>query len=134
MALGPRKREKVRYVHDGLPIPKAPPRGRAKAKRYTNREHLSWLHDWSCIIADLGECDGPVVVHHLLQPWVGTRGTGRKCDDRNCIPICDGHHKELHDPFGRDDTFFEAKVGRPDLGREYARNLWENSPHKEDVS
>ena len=112
---------------DGLPIPKAPPRRRMKPGRYENAEHVSHLHDFCCCIAGLGECSGPVVVHHLLQPWVGIRGGSRRSDDRNTIPLCDGHHTELHLRFARDDTFFEAKTGFPEFGRRQAEELWKNS-------
>lgn len=126
-------RRKPRPKADGLPIPKAPPRARVKPGRHENAKHVAWVHDWACVVAHTGECSGPVVAHHLLQPWAGVRGGALRSDDRNVIPLCDGHHKELHSPYGRDDTFFFDKAGDPNLGRKTARQLWEESPYREGV-
>lgn len=128
------KRQPAGIDTSALPFPKGGRKpGRIKPGRYENAKHVAWLHDWSCCIAGLGECDGPVVVHHLLQPWVGFRSTGRRSDDRNTIPLCDGHHKELHLKYARDDTFFEDKTGFPEFGRRQAEELWKASDYWECV-
>ena len=122
-------RRKRRYRPDALPIQKAPPRGRMKAKRYKNPKHIAALHDWSCCLAGLGECDGPVEVHHLLMPWVGIRCAGRKSDDRNGIPLCYGHHRGnigVHKR-GDEEAFFREKTGFPEFGRRQAEELWKSS-------
>jgi hypothetical protein len=52
-------------------------------------------------------CDapGPSDPHHLHG--VGYRGSGTKAPDVWCIPLCRGHHDELHD----DRAAWEEKYG-----------------------
>ena len=116
----------------GLMFAKGTKVGRVKPHRYSNPKHLSWLHDWSCSLAGKGDCDGPVVVHHLLQPFIGARGMGRKAGDQNCLPMCDGCHRALHSR-GDEDAFFAEQTGYPEFGRRWAEKLWLDSPHYEDV-
>jgi hypothetical protein len=40
-------------------------------------------------------CSGVIEADH-----VGERGMGQKADDRTCIPMCTGHHRERHDHCG----------------------------------
>jgi hypothetical protein len=132
MALSAPKR---RAKPDGLPIPKVHKVGRVKSTRYENPKHVAALHDWSCCLAGLGECDGPVEVHHLLKPWVGFRAGGRKSDDRNTIPLCSGHHRGdigVHKR-GNEEAFFREKTGFPEFGRRQAEELWKNSDFWEPV-
>jgi hypothetical protein len=116
----------------GLMFPKSVKVQRLKPLRYTNPKHLDWIHDWSCALAGKCECDGPVVAHHLLNPWIGMRGMGRKADDRNVIAICDGHHRELH-ARGDEDSFWKEQAGYPEFGRIWSEKLWLDSPYYEVV-
>jgi hypothetical protein len=116
----------------GLMYPKIQRRPLVKRGRYENRLHMSWLHDWSCALAGKGDCEGPVVVHHLLQPWIGVRGMGRKAGDQNCLPMCDGCHRALH-ARGDEDAFFQEQTGYPEFGRIWSQKLWEDSPYWEEV-
>jgi hypothetical protein len=71
----------------GLMFPKKPVgrvRGGHHGDRYENKAHMKEMRDeMSCSLAGRCECDGPVEIHHLLKPFIGTRGMGRKADDRN---------------------------------------------------
>lgn len=127
------KRSRADIDTSGFLIPKGGRKvGRIKPSRYENAKHVSWLHDWSCVLAGKGECDGPVVVHHLLKPWVGFRGTGRRSDDRNGLPMCDGCHRALH-ARGDEDAFFTEKTGFPEFGRRQAEEMWKASDYWEAV-
>lgn len=121
----------------GLMFPKKPVgrvRGGHLGGRYENKPHMKELRDeMCCCIAGKGECDGPVEIHHLLKPFIGTRGMGRKADDRNTVPLCSGHHRELHSQYGDEDRFFEDKTGFPEFGRRWAEQLWINSSYWEEV-
>ena len=56
--------------------------------------------------------------------WVGSRGMGMKADDRNCIPLCQFHHRQLHTKFGNEDSFFQTHFRSADYGKELAQALW----------
>lgn len=117
-----------------LMFPKKPVgrvRGGHLGGRYENKKHLAYIRsDWCCSLAGRGQCDGPVEAHHLLRPFIGTRGMGRKSADCNAIPLCSGCHRELHRR-GDEDAFFTETTGFPEFGREWARKLWEDSPYNE---
>tara|TARA_Y100000310_G_scaffold39901_1_gene37423 strand:+ start:2263 stop:2580 length:318 start_codon:yes stop_codon:yes gene_type:complete len=98
-------------------------------KRYENKKHSEHIHTFECRLAGPG-CDGPIVAHHLMKPWSGIRGMGRKSGDENLIPLCDGHHKALH-AHGNELKFFEEIAGREFYGKLCAQHLWLQSPHYE---
>ncbi|WP_409192509.1 ERF family protein [Bradyrhizobium sp. RDM4] len=68
---------------DGLAHPKEPPRKRSKA-------HLLFVRGQSCLVCQRTPCDA----HHLkfAQP----KALGRKVSDEFTVPLCRGHHQELH--------------------------------------
>jgi hypothetical protein len=121
----------------GLMFPKKPVgrvRGGHHGGRYENKLHMKEMRDeMSCSLAGRCECEGPVEIHHLLKVWIGVRGMGRKADDRNTLPLCSGHHRELHGKYGDEDKFFEDKTGYPEFGRRWAEELWINSSYWEEV-
>lgn len=51
--------------------------------------------EWPCFPARPSLCSGVIEADHA-----GERGLGRKADDRTCIPMCTGHHRERHDHAG----------------------------------
>ncbi len=100
-------------------------------KRYTNKKHLSWVHQFECCLQSNGDCFGPVQAHHLLRPWQGVRGMGLKATDRNLIPLCQSHHSMLHNR-GDEQAFFEEQVGDSDFGKTTAESIWSISPYNDD--
>jgi hypothetical protein len=98
-------------------------------KRYKNKKHMDYLHDFPCHLHG-PSCEGPIVTHHLMRPWSGVRGMGRKAGDENLIPLCDGHHRALH-ARGDELAFFEEITGREFYGKISAQHLWLMSPHFE---
>lgn len=53
---------------------------------------MEWLRHQDC--AAMWDCSGDVVAHHVRLGQNG--GTGIKPSDYRCLPLCDKHHKELH--------------------------------------
>lgn len=98
-------------------------------KRYTNKGHLGWIHEQPCQLQSTA-CDGVTQAHHLLKPWDGVRGMGLKATDRNLVPLCEKHHRELH-AAGNEDKFFETHTGSGAHGRNMAHALWLRSPFYE---
>ena len=65
-------------------------------------------------------CRGNVQAHHLLKPYEGKRGMGMKASDNNVVPLCYGHHAELHDIEGHEDNFWTRYNLEEDFGRKNA--------------
>jgi len=76
-------------------------RGRAKGidksmltvptpRRYRSREHLRYVMQQPCLVCGRKPSDP----HHLryMQP----RALGRKASDEFAVPLCRGHHREMH--------------------------------------
>jgi len=85
--------------------------------------YLEAISEYRCCIWSLA-CDGPTQVHHLLKPWVAGRGMGMRADDRNVVPLCAYHHRELHTKYGNEFKFFEANFLKPTHGQDLAKSLW----------
>lgn len=72
------------------------------------RDHLAFVRSLDCCIEG---CRGsPVQAHHVRT--AATAGVGLKPPDTATVPLCHGHHRELHD---RGRRTFEARYG-VDLG------------------
>jgi len=98
-------------------------------KRYTNRNHLNWIHTQMCIV-DNDKCTPPIQAHHLLKPWNGIKGMGRKANDKNLVPLCLYHHTELH-RMGSEEKFSLKYFGTNEQIKSYAQHFWLRSPHYE---
>jgi hypothetical protein len=61
-----------------------------KPRRHRDKIHLRFVAQQSCLICARQPCDA----HHLrfAQP----RGYGLKVSDEFTVPLCRGHHRELH--------------------------------------
>ena len=97
------------------------------AKRFVDKEHLSWVRQQPCLIKQLGfySCEGLVEAHHLLQPSTGFRG-GVKSGDDQCLPICRKHHALLHTKYGTEKAFFKSFGLPANYGKEMARKLYKS--------
>src|SRR5262249_38867943 len=62
----------------------------AEPKRLRDKEHLKFVATQPCVICERQPCDP----HHLrfAQP----RAIGLKVSDEFTVPLCRGHHRELH--------------------------------------
>ncbi len=59
-------------------------------RRVRDREHLRYVARQSCLVCGRKPCDA----HHLR--FAQSRALGRKVSDEFTVPICRGHHREVH--------------------------------------
>ena len=101
-----------------------------KEERIKSEEHLTYIRSLNCT-AYSSICNGGIQAHHLLSPWIGSRGMGMKADDRNVIPLCAYHHGILHTQYGSEKSFFAVHARGPNFAKNVAQSLWTDSPSKE---
>ena len=103
-------------------------RGRAKGidksmltvptpRRYRSREHLRYVMQQPCLVCGRKPSDP----HHLryMQP----RALGRKASDEFAVPLCRGHHREMHR--ARDERAWWKQAGIDPI--KVARRLWKET-------
>jgi hypothetical protein len=86
-------------------------------RRIRNKEHLRFVAGQPCLICGRTPCDA----HHLR--FAQLRALGRKVSDEYTVPLCRGHHHQLHQT-GNEPAFWE-RLGIDAL--EIARSLWVQS-------
>jgi hypothetical protein len=59
-------------------------------RRIRDREHVRFVTQQSCLVCGRTPCDP----HHLR--FAQNRSLGRKVSDEFTVPLCRGHHRELH--------------------------------------
>jgi ERF superfamily protein len=59
-------------------------------RRIRDRDHLRFVAQQPCLICSRQPCDA----HHLR--FAQSRALGRKVSDEFTVPLCRGHHRELH--------------------------------------
>jgi hypothetical protein len=87
---------------------------RPEPRRVRDREHVKFVAGHPCLICGRHPADP----HHLR--FTQSRALGRKVSDEFTVPLCRGHHREIH-RFG-DEAAWWAKVGVEPLG--VANALW----------
>jgi hypothetical protein len=107
------------------PAPSVPNQGRidksqltiGEPKRLRDKAHLKFVASQPCLICGRQPSDP----HHLrfAQP----RAIGLKVSDEFTVPLCRGHHRELHQA-GNEVAWWENLKIRP---LEIARGLWEET-------
>jgi hypothetical protein len=87
------------------------------AKRLRDKAHLKFVASQPCLVCGRQPCDP----HHLrfAQP----RALGLKVSDEFTVPLCRGHHRQLHQA-GNEKTWWENLQVN---ALEIARDLWEKS-------
>jgi hypothetical protein len=83
-------------------------------RRIRDREHVKFVAGRPCLICG----SRPADPHHLR--FAQSRALGRKASDEFTIPLCRGHHREVHRC--GDEAAWWAKVGVDPLG--VANALW----------
>ena len=86
-------------------------------RRIRDREHLKFVARHPCLICGRN----PVDPHHLR--FAQSRALGRKVSDEFTVPLCRGHHREVHRC--GDEAAWWAKVGVEPLA--VANALWRES-------
>src|SRR5262249_47927919 len=86
-------------------------------RRYRSREHLRYVMQQPCLVCGRKPSDP----HHLryMQP----RALGRKASDEFAVPLCRGHHRELHR--ARDERAWWKQAGIDPI--KVARRLWKET-------
>ena len=79
----PRKRSRAERVEKStLALP--------EPRRVRDRDHVRYVAMQPCLICGRHPCDA----HHLR--FAQTRALGRKVSDEFTVPLCRGHHREVH--------------------------------------
>jgi hypothetical protein len=79
-----------------------------------DREHVRHVAQQSCLVCGRRPCDA----HHLR--FAQTRTLGRKVSDEFTVPLCRGHHRELH-RYGDEAKWWRKAAIEPLAA---ARALW----------
>jgi hypothetical protein len=86
----------------------------SEPRRIRDREHVRHVAKQPCLVCGRQPCDP----HHLR--FAQSRALGRKVSDEFTVPLCRGHHREVHNC--GDETAWWKRVGiNPS---EAARTLW----------
>ncbi len=96
----------------------------AEPKRLRDKAHLKFVASQACLICGRQPSDP----HHLrfAQP----RAIGLKVSDEFTVPLCRGHHRQLHQT-GNEVAWWEnQKIN----AREIARGLWEQTHFLEPIN
>ena len=105
------------------PEPKRKPRGKSvdksvlshpEPRRIRDRDHVRFVAQQACLICGRKPCDA----HHLR--FAQSRALGRKVSDEFTVPLCRGHHRELH-RHGDEAKWWSKTSIDPTLS---ARELW----------
>jgi len=83
-------------------------------RRMRDRDHVKYVAAQACLICGRQPCDA----HHLR--FAQSRALGRKVSDEFTVPLCRGHHREVH-RYG-DEAAWWSKVGIDPTAP--ARVLW----------
>jgi hypothetical protein len=90
-----------------------------KPKRVQDKKYLEWIR-WHLCVADPDFiCSGQIIPHHI-----NAGGMGTKCSDYETVPLCNEHHREIHD---KGKKIFQAKY-EIDLKEEAERLREEYKP------
>ena len=79
-------------------------------RRHRNKDHLRFVAKQPCLICGRQPCDA----HHLR--FAQSRGLGLKVSDEFTVPLCRGHHRELHRA-GNEASWWRIKGCRRDRCR-----------------
>jgi hypothetical protein len=83
-------------------------------RRIRDRDHVRFVAQQTCLVCGRQPCDA----HHLR--FAQNRALARKVSDEFTVPLCRGHHRELHRH--GDETAWWQKLGLDPAGA--ARALW----------
>ena len=89
----------------------------AEPKRLRDKAHLKFVASQSCLVCGRQPSDP----HHLR--FAQARAIGLKVSDEFTVPLCRGHHRELHQA-GNEPAWWEKLNIKP---LEVANGLWEQT-------
>jgi len=83
-------------------------------RRIRDRDHVRFVAQQTCLVCGRQPCDA----HHLR--FAQNRALGRKASDEFAVPLCRGHHREVHRH--GDEAAWWQKIGLDPTSA--ARGLW----------
>ena len=88
-----------------------------KSPKIKNKKHLMFVANQRCCLCTVAAdwSRGNVQAHH-----------------NNVVPLCYGHHAELHDVEGHEDNFWVNYNLEEDFGRKTAEYWWNISPYNKE--
>ena len=86
----------------------------SEPRRIRDRDHIRYVAKQPCLICDRQPCDA----HHLR--FTQSRALGRKVSDEFTVPLCRGHHREIH-RYGDEAAWWNKAGVDPTVN---ARALW----------
>jgi hypothetical protein len=106
-------------------VPASPPTDKSsltlgEPKRLRDKAHLKFVATQSCLVCGRQPSDP----HHLR--FAQARAIGLKVSDEFTVPLCRGHHRELHQT-GNEPAWWEKLNIKP---LEVAKGLWEQTHPK----
>ena len=93
-------------------------------KRLRSSDHLKFVAAQSCLVCERKPCQA----HHLR--YAQPRAMGRKVSDEFTVPLCSGHHRELHN-CGDERKWWKMRDIDP---LPIARTLWARSNGKDEAA
>lgn len=92
----------------------------SEPKRLRDKAHLKFVASQPCLVCGRQPCDP----HHVrfAQP----RALGMKVSDEFTVPLCRGHHRQLHQA-GNEETWWKGLKIEPLV---IAKRLWEQTRPK----
>jgi len=96
----------------------------SEPKRLRDKQHLKFVASQPCLICGRQPSDP----HHLR--YAQPRAIGLKVSDEFTVPLCRGHHRELHQAGNEILWWSKFKISALDI----ARDLWKQSRPRQAVS
>jgi len=111
--------DKAEHNRKGKSAPAAPAIDKSvlihpEPRRIRDRDHVRFVSRQTCLVCGRHPCDA----HHLR--FAQNRALGRKVSDEFTVPLCRGHHRELHRH--GDEAVWWQQLGLDPAGA--ARALW----------
>jgi hypothetical protein len=92
----------------------------AQPKRLRDKAHLKFVASQPCLVCERQPSDP----HHVR--YAQPRALGRKVSDEFTVPLCRGHHRQLHQA-GNEETWWKSLNINP---LAIAKGLWEQTHPK----
>lgn len=93
--------------------------------RVRSEAYLRYVRTKPCLI-----CGGQAEAHHLT--FAQPRAKGRKNGDQWTVPLCHGHHMELHDFAGGERSWWAINAVLPLVWAENSYSQWSKTNGDDD--
>jgi hypothetical protein len=117
----------IGVASDHVPIPIGIDKSKLtlpEPRRIRDKDHVKFVATQPCLICGRRPCDA----HHLR--FAQHPALGRKVSDEFTVPLCRGHHREVH-RFGDELAWWQSSAIDPAI---VARNLWRTTLGLPDVT